>query len=711
MDLPENPSQLAPALDRFLEVSGWSSLDPQKKMDLAYGAYQLFSQIAYDLKDQGAQAYRLVDKLSPAQVESFFRSTEPADYQETLKKRNERLQWIQQLQCFSSASSWTLHLLAALSEEKHFTPDQPVLIEFEPVIGLYLISGKLESSVFQFTLPLEQTSELHGESCTLPGDHASAYNLNVQEATDGLFIPKDRLLSVLPWNPELRAILETSAHRRHQSDLNFLTRQLTQQAEQGRLVQEILDNVGQASFSIDERGEIGSNYSAQATDYFGEQQLAGLPFADLILREDRKGLRAYYRALSMIFSGNQFDPQVVLELLPKHSKINGREFRLTYHFAEDRLGFVVSVFVQMQDITEELLKAKQAEETQAREDAEKKIQEKVRENIASFLSLLEMIDQNRTQLSPVVRAAKNNQGVTGEEQRTLLKQLHSIKGLCSQFELKGLRTAVHRVEGVLTAAEEPQPEEFLALHKRLEQQYRYAHSLIASLGEKIVNVLMGVSFTQEEFAQLKTDLLQDNLAAARRAVIQKDHVPVENLVASWSEDVQALGQALGKQVEFRFDAPENGQLPGDLVKLLNVELRHVYRNAVDHGIESPEQRESQGKPAKGTLTCRVSVQGNQLHLELEDDGGGINWEFIQAKALENPRIDTEEVQQLIQAGEDWKILFLPGFSSQEEVSEISGRGVGMDAVTQAVEQFKGDLGVSSSLGKGTRFWFRFPLIN
>jgi len=710
MDLPDNPKQLAPALERFLEVSGWSSMDSKQKMELAYSAYDLFSNIISDLKNDDQLADYLGSEITKSEEPSFFTPVEHTGPQDKQALQEQRLDLLKKLPCFQAASPWTQHLLAALCVVEEFRPDEPILTEFQPITGLYLIPGSVRISAFGAVLPLGQNSQLHGEPCSIPGEHRAAYNLSVESDQTGLYLSQDRLLSVLPWNPELRDIIELSAYRRYKSEVKGLTQGLLKQAEQGRLVQQVLDNIGQASFSIDEKGEIGNNYSVGATTHFGEKQLTGLPFADLILRDDRKALRAYYRALNMVFSGNQFDPKVVLGLLPNTAMLNGKSFRLTYHFAEDHLGFVVSVFVQMEDMTAELQRSEMEKQTHAREQEERLVQEKVRENIASFLSLLEMIEQNTLSLRPVLARVKAGDWVDETTKRILLKQLHSIKGLCSQFGLMSLRTAVHNVEGVLTAPSADQNQLLLSSYKNLDQQYRYAKSLIDSLGEKIVSVLMGVSFTQQEFSKLKKDLLQDNIASARMLVLKKAQVPASTLVTSWAEDIENIAHSLGKDIQFHLKAPENSFLPDDMVKVLNVELRHVYRNAIDHGVESPQKREQAGKPLQGNITCTLNIQGSLLHCEIEDDGNGIDWEVIKSKALENPRLDLTEVQGLIDAQEAWRILFLPGFSSQEEVSELSGRGVGMDAVAQSIERFKGTLGVSTTLGQGTRFWFNLPLI-
>jgi two-component system chemotaxis sensor kinase CheA len=128
---------------------------------------------------------------------------------------------------------------------------------------------------------------------------------------------------------------------------------------------------------------------------------------------------------------------------------------------------------------------------------------------------------------------------------------------------------------------------------------------------------------------------------------------------------------------------------------------HVLRNALDHGVESPDQRLAAGKPAHGTLRLSMLIDGEHLTIDLSDDGRGVDWARVRAKAMDRGLPHASE-QELINA------LFSDGLSTAETVSDVSGRGVGLSAVQQAAQHLKGSIQVLSTLGVGTTFRFRFP---
>ncbi len=137
-------------------------------------------------------------------------------------------------------------------------------------------------------------------------------------------------------------------------------------------------------------------------------------------------------------------------------------------------------------------------------------------------------------------------------------------------------------------------------------------------------------------------------------------------------------------------------------------MLHLLRNAFDHGIESPEIRRSQGKPETGTIEIYSYHQGNQTIIEINDDGGGLKGEKITQRAIQVGLL-TEEQAQIMPLDQIHNLIFEPGFSTAEQVSELSGRGVGLDVVRQQIQSLKGNVSVSSRLGKGSTFTLRLPL--
>src|SRR5690606_4144023 len=131
------------------------------------------------------------------------------------------------------------------------------------------------------------------------------------------------------------------------------------------------------------------------------------------------------------------------------------------------------------------------------------------------------------------------------------------------------------------------------------------------------------------------------------------------------------------------------------------------RNSIDHGIEMPEERLTKGKPEEGTILLKAYHSGNHVFIEISDDGGGINIEKVLNKAIKNGLVDEKTAKNLSNE-EIIEFIFSPGFSTSEQVSDLSGRGVGLDAVKNKIEQLGGTISVKTEKGQGSRFIIQLP---
>jgi two-component system chemotaxis sensor kinase CheA len=182
-------------------------------------------------------------------------------------------------------------------------------------------------------------------------------------------------------------------------------------------------------------------------------------------------------------------------------------------------------------------------------------------------------------------------------------------------------------------------------------------------------------------------------------------VPVGTVFARIPRLVRDTASVLGKQVELVLEGKEV-EIDKELIEKLSDPLLHLIRNAVDHGIEAPAERELRGKPASGTVQVRAVQHGNQLLVEVNDDGGGLPTEKIRdkARALGLVVADAEPSDEELHA-----LIFAPGFSTAQQVTDVSGRGVGMDVVKRNVEALNGTIAFTSERGAGSRIQLRLPL--
>ncbi|EJF73578.1 sensor histidine kinase/response regulator [Pseudomonas sp. Ag1] len=183
--------------------------------------------------------------------------------------------------------------------------------------------------------------------------------------------------------------------------------------------------------------------------------------------------------------------------------------------------------------------------------------------------------------------------------------------------------------------------------------------------------------------------------------------PFADVLAGQVRMVRDLGRSLGKQVRLEIEG-EKTQVDRDVLEKLEAPLTHLLRNAVDHGIEMPEQRLLAGKPAEGLIRLRASHQAGLLVLELSDDGNGVDLERLRGTIVDRQLSPVETALRLSEE-ELLTFLFLPGFSLREKVTEVSGRGVGLDAVQHMVRQLRGAVVLEQTAGQGSRFHLEVPL--
>lgn len=196
-------------------------------------------------------------------------------------------------------------------------------------------------------------------------------------------------------------------------------------------------------------------------------------------------------------------------------------------------------------------------------------------------------------------------------------------------------------------------------------------------------------------------------ADLRESVMKARMQPVSHVFSKFPRLVRDLSQQLGKRVRLEMEGQET-ELDKSLLEAIKDPLTHSVRNSIDHGIETPEQREAAGKSAEGVLKLRAYQDGSHVVVEVVDDGGGIRVEKVRDKAIERKLIAAEKAAQMSER-ELLQLIFLPGFSTASAVTNVSGRGVGMDVVRNNVEKIGGKVEMESRAGRGATLRLRIPL--
>lgn len=192
-----------------------------------------------------------------------------------------------------------------------------------------------------------------------------------------------------------------------------------------------------------------------------------------------------------------------------------------------------------------------------------------------------------------------------------------------------------------------------------------------------------------------------------REVIASNMRPFADGVQAFPRMVRDLGRQLGKQVKFEV-LGKSTQVDRDILEKLEAPLTHILRNAIDHGIEIPEERLAVGKPAEGTVSLEAAHRGGMLSITVADDGRGVELERLRQKVVNKGLVSADMASQLTEY-ELMEFIFLPGFSTAGKVTEVSGRGVGLDIVQSMVQEVGGILRATSNPGKGMSFHLQLPL--
>jgi two-component system chemotaxis sensor kinase CheA len=199
-------------------------------------------------------------------------------------------------------------------------------------------------------------------------------------------------------------------------------------------------------------------------------------------------------------------------------------------------------------------------------------------------------------------------------------------------------------------------------------------------------------------------LLERNTRDLQEAVMSIRMMPISFVFSRFPRVVRELAAKLGKQVDLK-TVGEGTELDKGLIEKIADPLTHLVRNAIDHGVELPDVRRAAGKPARGTISLRAFHQGGNIVIEVSDDGAGLNRDKLLAKA----RSRGMPVSDAMSDQEVWQLIFEAGFSTAEVVTDVSGRGVGMDVVRRNIQAMGGSVEIDSALGMGTRISIRLPL--
>ena len=279
----------------------------------------------------------------------------------------------------------------------------------------------------------------------------------------------------------------------------------------------------------------------------------------------------------------------------------------------------------------------------------------------------------------------------------------------------------HKIGEILVAQGAASREDVLAAQKTVESRNPDSADTIRvgiTLLDRLMNLVGELVLARNQLLQFSNSLQDARCQAVSQRVnliatelqgeVMKTRMqPISNIWSKLPRTVRDLAVGCGKQVRLEMEGQDT-ELDRTIIEAIKDPLTHLIRNGMDHGIEEPEARQRAGKAATGTLTLRAFHEGGQVNIEISDDGAGLNGDRIRQKAIERGLITAQQAAHMPEM-DVFNLIFLPGFSTAEKITKVSGRGVGMDVVKTNVEKIGGAVDVRSTPGRGTTVRVKIPL--
>jgi len=305
--------------------------------------------------------------------------------------------------------------------------------------------------------------------------------------------------------------------------------------------------------------------------------------------------------------------------------------------------------------------------------------------------------------------------INDDEFEALLDQLH---GSAAPGSVPPAQVVVPAPPAAAAPALPPRPPAPARPPKTVPQEVEQTVRVDTKRLDAIVNLIGALVLARNRLKTLRTRIQDEELdravgsldvatARLQSAVMRTRMQPVGKVFSRFSKVARDIARSLGKEINLELSGAET-ELDRNLVEALADPLVHLVRNAIDHGVETPELRVASGKSRAGHIHLMAQQEGDYVSISIQDDGAGIDPERLRNKAREKGLIDAETASRL-SAEECLHLVFLPGFSTKAEVTDISGRGVGMDVVQSRIRELSGQIQIYSELGRGTRFSIRVPL--
>lgn len=496
------------------------------------------------------------------------------------------------------------------------------------------------------------------------------------------------------------------------TELEDQTNQLTEMVSK---IRNLLDHAGQGFVSFGKDLIVADEYSAECVMIFN-REIRGENAAKLLYPHDENQQEFLASLLIKLFSiGDDFLRETYISLLPQKVIVDGIYIQVDYKFIKyPNREQQQEMMLILTDVTQQKVMEEQIQ-------GEKETLSMIVKVVTQYHDFSEAVEEYTAFCHQEMKKILGLECSVPEKISTLFTIVHTWKGTFGQLGMEHIVKELHELEGVLANLREKESYEISELTETLagysgENLYSWLVHELEILKEILGNEFFlqkdMVSITKvrlnqiQEKVQALPDSLQKHDVILELATLR--YKPLRELLQAYPEYVVELGERYGKEIEkFKIIGGESLVNP-EIYHNFAQTLVHAFRNAVAHGLETPDERLEVGKGEKGKIQCGIVENEKELTICIVDDGRGIDVEKIKKLAVEKHILD-QEIAKIVSDEEARGLIFLDGFSSATCADEIAGRGVGLYAIRKEVEKLGGDIRVISQVGMGTRFSFILPL--
>lgn len=488
------------------------------------------------------------------------------------------------------------------------------------------------------------------------------------------------------------------AIRFKQSELADLNEGLEEQVkDRTNSIRNLLNNAGQGFFSFNRDFELQPDFSTACSQIFKQKLKGGESVANLLFPGDREAALEFRNWMGQAF-GSGLDFDVICELAPDQVQFDQRSYQLDFRLiVQEEQQMVMGILT---DITQKI----ELEARVRKEQAFAKMILRILECKNQFLDFYQ-------ELQALLKDWPDQEEVSESAVGEIFRKVHTLKGHAHMFELQDIGDFLHKIEDeIQTQGKSAQSlKDLRPLLLQLSDLTEKTRShLEHSLGDAIDWDQQTVKVPMKLSRKIMKSL-RDEEPRLFKSLVPYVFQPFRSLFAPFPVYVSSLATRLGKSVkplsieggEFLVDTSLYEGLVGSFV--------HILRNCLDHGLEENDERMETDKAEMGSIRIKIRQIENTIRIDLLDDGKGINADMIRKKLAEKGLFDSTQIDSMNDA-QVIRCIFLPGFSSADEVSDTSGRGVGMDAVKAQVSRMKGKIRVATVSGKGSCFTIEIPLL-